>query len=188
MASQTINWIPINDSTSDDQTVQYRIAPSGVWTTFSVVAKDVGTETITGLANNTIYEFRVVNNCSEGGPIPSAVVRAVSISCPVLDVTATSNSITVTFTPLGSSVNGYIIQLRNDAGGTILQTFTALSPFGSSVTHTFNTSITADTDYTVKVIPTADEFLKTDCTLIEITTDPEAEPSECGTPTDLTVS
>jgi hypothetical protein len=182
----TLTWTPAGGSNSASQDVQYRVRGAGSWTTFQTVSASTATLPITGLTDNVIYEFRVVNNCTVGGPTPSNEDEDIKFTCPVLTVTDTYNSVSVSFTHLGGAVNAYDIQLLNTAGNTVLSTFAVSSPSGT-VSHTF-TGLTASTSYNVRVIPKATgdtAYSKTDCALSAVTTD--GTPT-CDAPTSVSAS
>lgn len=168
----TLTWTPAGGSNSASQDVQYRIRGAGSWTTFQNVSASVNTLAVTGLTDNTIYEFRILNNCTVGGSTASNEDEDIKFTCPVLTITHTYNSITVQFTHLGAAVNAYDIQLLNSAGTSVLSTNAISSPSGT-ISSTFS-SLTAATSYNIRVIPKATgdtTYSKTDCALTSTTTD-----------------
>ena len=60
----TLTWTPGAGSTS--QTVQYKLATASTWTTFSSELGTATTATVTGLSDNLIYDFKILNYCYDG--------------------------------------------------------------------------------------------------------------------------
>ena len=147
MASATINWTPAGGS-STGQRVEYRVkSVGGSWTVFSTVSATTNTATITDLADNTIYEFRIVNLCS-GSEVPTSVIEGIKQTCPTPSNSVTGTSATVTFPHVGGEVTKYNIKISQTVGGTLVSSVDKTGPFtvGSTVSHTF-TGLTAGTGY-----------------------------------------
>lgn len=170
----TLNWTPGSGSTSQD--VQYKLASNSSWTTHETVSGSVNTSSILGLSDNLIYDFRVVSSCSGGSPAASSVVKQINIICPSVTVDATNTTVSYSFTAIGGSVNGYVVDLLDSTGTSVLQTNTAVSG-------TFS-GLTASTAYKVRVTANAGTFSKI-CTAQDITTDSVAP---CPAPTSLTAT
>ena len=73
----TLAWTPGVGSTS--QTVQYKLATTSTWTTFSTVSGTVTTATVTGLADNLIYDFKILTACNGGTSTQSPTVQKINI-------------------------------------------------------------------------------------------------------------
>lgn len=174
MASATINWTPGGGGNITSQNVDYRIQGTTNWTTaVTGLAANVATYTITSLADNTIYEFRVVSICSVGGPIVSATMSGIKWVCPTITVTPTHNTITYSFSNLGGSISAYLVELLNDGLTTVIQSKT-------TVTGVFDSgSIQASTPYKVRLTLTAGALTNA-CTPVSTAT--TAAPS-CPIPT-----
>lgn len=170
----TLNWTPGSGSTSQD--VQYKLASNTSWTTHATVGGSVNTSSILGLSDNLIYDFRVVSSCSGGSPAASTTVNQINIICPTVTLTTTNTSVSYSFTAIGGSVNGYVVDLLNSSGSTVLQTNTAVSG-------TFS-GLTASTAYKVRVTANAGTFTKV-CTAQDITTNAL---SACPAPTGVTAT
>jgi hypothetical protein len=185
MASATINWTPAG-GTSTGQRVEYRVkSVGGSWTVFSTVSATVNTATITGLADNTVYEFRVVNLCS-GGEIASFNVEGINQTCVTPSNAPTSTSTTVSFPHLGGEVSKYNIKLyANTTPLTLITSVDKTGPFtgGSTVSHTF-TGLTAATVYVIMITPYVGTYALTNCATFDFLT---VAPT-CGTPTSVTAS
>jgi hypothetical protein len=135
MAQIPLTWIPAGGFNSTGQQVQYK-PEGGVWTTFQTVAPAISSITITGLLDNTVYEFRIVNLCADGGPTPSpTVLTQIYISCPAPTFILSTNSIQYSFAHLGAQVTKYTVELLS-AANVVLQTKTHLAPSGT-ISETF---------------------------------------------------
>src|SRR3982751_5140877 len=146
MAQAILNWSPGGGTNSTGQTIQYKLSTTSTWTDFQTVAPTVSTATITGLQDNVIYDFRVVDNCSDGGPTPSPPFQGVTITCPTVTYTDAPTTITYSFAHLGGDITRYIVQLLN-ASNAILDTRTHNVPSGT-LSGTF-VGLTPSTNYQV---------------------------------------
>lgn len=174
----TLNWTPGVGSTS--QTVQYKLATASAYTTFSTVGGTVATETVTGLSDNLIYDFRISTACNGGTNTTSPVVQKINIICPTVTITAASTSLSYSFPEIGGSVGSYAVKLFNSAGTSELASQT---PTGTTtLTGTFD-ALTASTTYKIRVVPTAGTITKTDCAFVTGTT---SAPPVCNAPTGVT--
>src|ERR1035437_930908 len=116
MASAILVWTPVNDVNSTDQIVQYKLNTAGTYTTFSTVAKNVGTETVTGLSSNVLYSFRIQNECPVGGTGISNLDEAIVLVCPTpITLTPTYNTIFFSFASVAGTISSYVVQLLNSA-------------------------------------------------------------------------
>lgn len=181
MASASITWTPGGGANITSQSVDYRIQGASSWTTaVTGLAASTSTYNITGLADNTVYEFRVVSVCSIGGPIVSATMTNIKWICPTITVTPTHNTITYSFSSLGGSISAYTVELLSNDLATVIQTKSTVSGVFDSV------SILPSTSYKVRLTLTAGMYTNT-CTAISTAT--TAAPT-CPIPTitDATLS
>lgn len=147
MASATITWVPAG-GVSTSQDIQYKASTSGIWITYASVGPTISTATIPGLIDNVIYDFRIVDDCSYGGPSPSGEDHKIKITCPIVTITPTYNTVGYSFVHLGGSISKYVVELLNSVGAT-LATNTHTSPTGT-ITGTF-TSLIPTTSYKIRV-------------------------------------
>ncbi len=174
----TLTWTPGVGSTS--QTVQYKLASTSTYTTFSTLTGIATTETVTGLSDNLIYDFRISTACNGGTSTFSPVVQKINIICPTVTITPSSDSLSYSFPEIGGSVGSYSVKLFNSAGTSELASQT---PTGTTtLTGTFS-SLTASTTYKIRVVPTAGTITKTDCAFATGTT---SAPPVCNAPTGVT--
>lgn len=178
--SVNLSWIPAIGSNVSDQDVQYKQRTSAIWVTSTTVSAGTASHTINGLSSNAIYDFRVLTNCTVGGPTPSPVYSTTQTTCPAVTLTPTATSIGYSFTPLGSAVNQYKIELLSGTGTQVLQTKIENAPFASTVTNTF-TNLTQNTNYQVKLTVIAQEFTN-GCSPQSTSTSAQ---QSCPTPTGL---
>jgi hypothetical protein len=174
----TLNWTVGSGATS--QNVQYKLSSASTWTTFSSVTGTATTETVTGLSDNLLYDFKIVSNCNGGTAGSSAIIQKINIICPTVTTTLASTSISYSFPEIGGSVGSYAVKLFNSAGTSELSSQT---PTGTTtLTGTFS-SLTASTTYKIRVVPTAGTITKTDCAFTSATT---SAPAVCSVPTAVT--
>jgi hypothetical protein len=173
----TLSWSIGAGATS--QNVQYKLNSSTTWITFSTVGGSATTETVTGLQDNLIYNFRIVTQCGGGTPANSTVLNKIYIVCPTVTLTSTDTTVTYSFPAIGGDVDAYSVKIFNSAGTTEVASST---PTGTTTrTGTF-TGLTASTTYKVRVVPSAGTLTKTDCAFTNVTT---AAPPVCNIPTDV---
>jgi uncharacterized repeat protein (TIGR02543 family) len=102
-ASTTISWTaPTSDGGSPitDYVIEYSVAGSGTWTTFSDGTSTATSATITGLTAGNAYEFRVSAKNLIGNSLPSftsPVVEALPTTPAIASVTGASEKVTVTW-------------------------------------------------------------------------------------------
>lgn len=173
----TLSWTIGVGATS--QNVQYKLSTSSTWITFSTVAGSTTTETVTGLNDNLLYNFRIISICSGGQPAPSAVVTKINIICPSVTTTVTSTTISYSFNEIGGDINSYVVKLFNSAGTAEVTTST---PTGTTTRTGTITGLVASSTYKLRVVPTAGSITKTDCPFVNVTT---AAPPVCSIPTNV---
>jgi hypothetical protein len=174
----TLNWTVGAGATS--QNVQYKLASASTWTTFSTVTGTAVTETVTGLSDNLLYDFKIVTNCNGGTAGGSAVIQKINMICPTVTTTLESTSISYSFPEIGGSVSSYAVKLFNSAGTSELSSQT---PTGTTTLTGSFTALTASTSYKIRVVPTAGTITKTDCAFTTATT---SAPAVCNIPTAVT--
>lgn len=173
----TLSWTIGAGATS--QNVQYKLSTSSTYITFSTVGGSITTETVTGLSDNLLYDFRIVSSCGGGTPAPSAVLTKINIICPAVTVTFTDTTVSYSFAHIGGDVSAYVVKLFNSAGTTEVATST---PTGTATRIGTITGLTASTAYKLRVVPTAGTITKTDCLFTNVTT---AAPPVCNIPTNV---
>ena len=173
-ASATVTWDPGLGATS--QKLQFRAKGTSTWNTVPTTAGDTS-ESISGLTDNKIYEFRMVTVCGEI-EVPTLNEEAIAMVCyvPVLETTADQASVAFTI-PAGTSIDTIDIVLKQ--GGSIVGS-TTVSNTGN-ILHTF-TGLNPATAYSVEITLNAGSFSKT-CTY-ELKTDS----ATCANPTNPTVT
>lgn len=185
----TLNWKVAEGPNSEGQNVQFKRKEDNIWLTHNDIPLSpfVTSYTISGLLDNQLYSFQVVNLCTLGGPINSMSAEGINITCASVTVTPTASSLIVQFPHLGGSINQYTITLYG-TGSTgneePLEVFVLNSNFSGTLTHTF-TGLVPDTQYKIKVVPAANNYEKTNCGLITAST---ASASVCLSPSNVTAT
>lgn len=179
MAQCVLTWTPGAGTNSLNQLIQYKLDTGTTWIDFNTVGPTVATATITGILDNRIYDFRIIDNCSAGGPTASQIIKGVKLLCPTITPTVGYDTLQYSFTHGGGDISKHVVELLNasnaivaskphtNASGTISDIFTGLTP---------------DTDYSVRVVVFAgasNEYSKT-CTATTFKTTPAPT---CNVPT-----
>lgn len=182
MGSFLLNWTPAGGLNSTGQQVQYKLSTDSTWTTAATLSASAATYTVNSLLDNTIYDFRVVNLCSFGGPTSGTNFQTINLTCPTVSVTPTYNSVSFSFTNLGASVTEYRADLLNAAGSLVLA-FKNITAAGVTISDSF-VGLSASTDYQLRITVKAGTFSRV-CTASAFTT--AALPS-CSSPSGLAVT
>lgn len=185
MASANLTWVNGGGANSTGQEVQFKLPSSGVWTVFSTEPPTATSKTVTGLLPDTIYDFRIVDVCSDGGPTPSAQIQGAFLTCPVLTVTELPTALSYSMTHIGGDITRYLVRLYDSTGVNLMQTKQHDSPSGT-MSSTFS-GLTPSTAYVIQVVVFAGpsfSFSKVCATLNHNT----ADPATCAAPTGVTVT
>lgn len=164
----SISWMLDSNSNNQSQTVQYKLNTASNYSTASSVSSIATSSSITGLQQNRLYNFQIVNNCLTGGPSPSTSVTAIEFTCPNVNLTSTSNSVTYSFVGLNGDIDTYVATLLDSTGINIIQTKQITGPFSPTVGDIF-TGLNSNTTYQVKLTVKAGAYSK-DCNAQTITT------------------
>lgn len=186
MATANLTWSSPNPLDNVQSiTVKYRIYGAGAWTTaVSGLAAATTNYSITGLADNTLYEFSVTALCFSGGPTDSTPIETVAWTCPVLTVTATDGS-SISFslnTSTAGSIDQYTVRLFASNGTTLLQSKTYTPPFANPITDTF-VGLSSNTSYKLRVdlrVTGTSQYNYTSCAQITGTTTAATCPAPTG--------
>ena len=156
----TLNWNTpaTNGSTITGYVVQYRVAGTSTWSTFNGCTSTATTCVVTGLTNNTTYNFQVETTSNLGPSLWSGTVSAtpfVPTAPPTpTHVTASSNlnqSSLVSWTQSsngGSAITGTDVQYSTDGGTTWTDATMCATVVGTSCTVT---GLTNGTSYVFQV-------------------------------------
>lgn len=181
MATQlNFSWTPAGGN-SITQDVEYQRDIDAIW---SEAVQGLGPAIATYLLNgafedNRVYLSRIVNNCSGGAKFYSPVMGMIKITCPVVTLTKSNNTITVGFAHLGGSISQYIIKLYDSTGTNLLGSITVNGTIPDNISEMFQ-SLVSNTTYQVRVEVYAGIYSKKDCALQAVTT---LASSGCATPT-----
>ncbi|WP_366941786.1 fibronectin type III domain-containing protein [Asticcacaulis sp.] len=143
--------MPTANPALTDYLVEYKASAGSTWLAFADGVSTFTTATVTGLTNNTPYDFRVSAVNSVGAGLASGTASATPIAPPsqVTGLSATSGNTQVllswsslSFTP---PVSSYIIEYKASASPTWL-TFGSTTQTSSTVT-----SLTNNTSYDFRV-------------------------------------
>lgn len=160
----TITWTPA--SGTGTQKVYYRLStPGGPYILYSTLTASASSETITGLSDDALYDFKIENNCGVG--IPGIVIRPqlINISCPTLSLTSTTSSISYSFVEQNSTdIGSYTISLYNSSNSLITATSLSYTTGGATLSGSFG-SLSPSTTYKVGISITPTVGSSKTCTL-----------------------
>src|SRR4051812_24129400 len=99
MADFDLYWNPANPySTALDQQVLYKLREDLSYIVAATLPNYADHYTITGLASNRVYDFRISCDCGDTTNYTS-VTSFVAFSCPVPNTTRTDDDLVYSFTP-----------------------------------------------------------------------------------------
>ena len=179
----SLTWTaPSSDGGSlvTDYTIEYKLSADSVWTVYADGVRTLPSVTISGLTNNSAYDFRVAASNSEGSSSFTTPVSATPLSVPgaPTDLDAIYGNTTTALTWVapasdgGSAITDYVIQYRpsstaswstfNDGVGTgTAQTITGLTNgttylFRVAAVNIAGTSLYSAAESTIpRTVPTA---------------------------------
>jgi hypothetical protein len=180
MSSFLLNWTPAGGLNSTGQQVQYKQSSSSTWITVTTVGPSTTTYTATGLLDNVIYDFQIVNLCTYGGPTSGTSFQSINLTCPTVQVTPTFNSASFSFSNLGGSVTEYKVDLLDASGSSVIASKNTVAPTGT-ISDSF-TGLDPQTNYQIRVTVKAGTYTK-QCPAASFATSPLPV---CDPPTNLT--
>ena len=158
----TLSWVSQHSPTSQSYsnissyTLQYRVSNTSAWTTLSPAPHSTdSTATVTGLAANTTYDFRLTainESASVSSMTTVTTLPTASIAAPTLgNVTGTHhNEISVAWNTV-TNASGYTVEYATT------DTFADKKSVSATGTSTTLTGLTANTTYYVRVMATGTE-------------------------------
>jgi hypothetical protein len=175
MATVILSWIPAGGENSKSQDILMKVNGSSNWSIFQNVSPLVNTIEISGLEDNTKYDFQIVDNCVYGGPVSSAIASGIKITCPSLSFTNIYNKIQFAFNHLGGSIDHYYVDLY-DGNSNLLSTL-HITSISSVITGNFN-EVSPNTNYKLLIIAAAGGISQS-CPVVTTSTPP---PPVCDAP------
>lgn len=159
-------WVPA--AGGGTQTIQFKARNTTAWINYTTVGPTVSSLGITGLNYNTLYDFRVINNCPTGS---TTVVTGsdVKIQCVAVNVTPSDTTASVQFFDLMGTIDTYAVNLLDAAAANIVATNTLTAPFPASVATTF-TGLSPLTTYNIQIIPSTFGISNSSCATVSFKT------------------
>lgn len=184
MATINLSWTPAGGPTSISQTVQRKLASGSTWTDLATgLAPTANSYSDTTAADNTLYDYQIINVCSAGSPQSSSTAQADNIICPTITLAnpQTGEQDTIDWTVAATSGDVNITQVLIIKGGTTLETNTIGNQGPAS--GTYDTGLDFGSTYTVRAVLSDGVFTKNCDNTITIGTAPA-----CGAPSNLTAT
>lgn len=184
MATINLSWTPDNGPTSVSQTVQRKLASDSTWADLATgLATTANSYSDTTAVENTLYDYRVLNVCSAGGPTASGTVQADKMVCPDITTTITSGEEDVISWTVAATTNDVTITtiVIIDGNGTTVETNTVNAATAQS--GTYDTGQDYGATYTVRATITDGVFTQVCDRTVTIGSAPA-----CGAPTGLSAT
>lgn len=148
MATAHLTWTP---AAGLNQDVKYKKASELSYTLFGNVSSGTTSADITGLDDNTVYEFVITNKCAYSMESSSDVEEGARVTCPSLSTEQTALSLGISFSDLGNDISSYVVEIYVMPADTLVDSHT-FDPPSPSMEWTFS-GLSSDTFYKFKVIP-----------------------------------
>lgn len=157
MANFTLSWTPnINSNVSAQRTYYRQKSVGGAFLTTGFTPTNdlpttANTTSITGLLDNTVYEFQVANICVTGGPVfnINGIQEAIKFACRIPTESHTDTTATVSVTSLPTDITTVRYSLLT-SGGVLISGPFDITTSGGSASRVF-TGLSASTSYIVRV-------------------------------------
>lgn len=184
MATINLSWTPAGGATSVSQTVQRKLASGSTWGDLATgLGPAVSSYSDTTAADNTLYDYRVLNICSAGGPTAGSTAQADNIICPTVTLSnpQTGEQDTIDWSVAATSGDVTISQVLIIKDGSTVST----TPVGNQgpASGTYDTNLDFGSTYTVRAVLTDGVFSKNCENTITIGSAPT-----CGAPSNLTAT
>lgn len=155
MAFFTASWTPAAVPNVTGQIFKYRITGDTTWLTSGItpnnpLSNTQNTATVTGLLNNTRYDFQVDSTCAVGGPTPTPVMQKIVYACigGISTGQNGNNSVTITVAGLNTLTHLNFVRFFIYSG---TNTLVQVSP---------NVSISNPTTWTTNVLTAGTYFVR----------------------------
>jgi hypothetical protein len=149
MATTTTSNFPVtlsNTTGHEYYTVQYRVSGTSEWTSYNTSGS---TEAISGLQTNILYDFQVINVNGTTNPA-SAIVSSANITDPNYTVSATNNSLALSWPVQSADITAYTTTIALTSNPTVILA-THNPAIAPTVTDIF-TGLSSFTSYTIGIV------------------------------------
>lgn len=203
MATFTLTWTPVITGNVTAQRASYRQKSVGgaFLTTGFSPSNDLSTAATTtdhgSLTDNTIYEFKISNICTTGGPTDNTngIIEQIVFACIAPTLSQTTTTATAAYTGLPSDITKVRFTLRKTSDNSLVSGPTTVTVVGGAASVT-PTGLTPTTSYYfqtefytvingVEVISSGAAYLNAVCGPYTVTTD---TPASCPAPDSLAVT
>jgi hypothetical protein len=112
------------------------------------------------------------------------VITEIEIDCPVVSVSSTTTTVTVSFPPLGEEISSYLVVLLDSTGTITISSKLEGEPFSNPISAVFS-GLTPGTSYLIQVQASNGTSTNTTCSFVPITT---VDLPSCLGPSNLNVT
>lgn len=153
MANFDLYWNPANPYSADPQQhVEYKKRTDLSYTVAATLPNFKDHYTVTGLQDNTIYDFRISCDCGDTTNY-SMVTSFISFTCPALTTNRSDNTMIYSFTPV--NIDSYKVILYQDGVQFLDDLYNG--PFFSDVSGSF-TGLNGHSQYVIAVVMTEEDM------------------------------
>jgi len=191
MASSTtttsivLNWTAAGGANSTGQQVQRSPFGAGSWSTLATVGPSTNSYTDNSAIVDTVYDYRIVNICSVGGPTASGTDDIVEITCVTLTANASGLIISGEYGELFNETQWSSLDLMDEGGTAVIQSADPIPTGQNAGPYTFtDAGVEYNTNYIVRAFLTAPNGTIKKC---DVSVSTGAAPT-CDAPTNLSVS
>ena len=190
MASSTtttsivLNWTAAGGANSTGQQVQRSAFGAGSWSTLATLNATATTYTDNTAIVDVVYDYRIVNICSVGGPTASGTDDIVEITCVSLNAEASGLIIAGSYGEIFNETQWFRFDILDEGGTTVIQSGTVPSGQDPGDYSFTDAGIDYNTNYIVRATLTAPNGATKKC---DVSVSTGAAPT-CDAPTNLSVS
>lgn len=182
--SIVLNWTAAGGANSTGQKVERSPAGAGTYTTLATLNATATTYTDTSAVVDTVYDYRIVNICSVGGPTSSGTQDIVDITCVSLTTNVQGLIVDGEYGELFNETQWAAFGIYDESGASEIQALTVPGDQNAGAYTSTDAGMEYNTNYILRATLTAPNGTTKKC---DVSFSTGAAPA-CDAPTNLSVS